>query len=361
MNIEPLDMIHGDAIKTAWRLSRDVTQDTSLHEIIMNDVPVLEMAVGTFLFQDFTIIEREIFTSARNHVMWARTSRVDDPRLFSVPKEFTSDNSVAQWFEVLRKQMIYDADEGIAQDVWRMRLPLLAQTTWVARHSYRDLLRLAGYFGYLTDHDAINAKLRTRFAMVELLLIDMANCLIGTSVAPPRVGFDKLLHEGPIADTAMSTTVAENWRTIHTSVPIGLRAQIVRHREIQFADTLFDHMCHKLEYRTLGDEVDIDMIATNDHWAKIISKRACWIAQSDLWRPILEEFDTPPLPCDATGTCPYMSDNMLRHEGKDPNPPCPIWQRLDHGGILTTNLHQAAQMHHAAGRPSEAFWLEQIT
>lgn len=96
----------------------------------------------------------------------------------------------------------------------------------------------------------------------------------------------------------------------------------------------------------------------------IIGKRTCWIAQSELWQPIitqmLEEMAkkiNPKLrtladpPCFTQGEwsgCPYKIENYPRVEGLDPYPPCPLF--------LTKHIQSASQV--VAEKDSTAWYPE---
>ena len=101
---EPLNAID------AWLLSRDIKEDYNIESIVKVDAPVMEMPSALLNFENFTILEREIICSLRNHVVWARTSRVDDPRNFSVPYIFR-----ANQHETYRRAMTDQAAQGVPQ------------------------------------------------------------------------------------------------------------------------------------------------------------------------------------------------------------------------------------------------------
>ena len=67
--------------REAWELSRSKDDETPLKRILSIDAPVNEIP-SLVLNIECTILEREIFASYRDHVMWARTSRVDNPLEF---------------------------------------------------------------------------------------------------------------------------------------------------------------------------------------------------------------------------------------------------------------------------------------
>lgn len=328
---------------TGWRLSRDVDSHPDPNEIALVDAPVNELPSALLHFQDFMILEREIFASARNHVIWARTSRVDDPRQFNVPSELQIDKARLSH---LRSQMVRDA-EHYHQDIWRKHLPLSALTSWVARISYRDLVRLANYFDHLTMQFP---NLAERFRSVRDELYEV--CQSFTTVNPP-FAFTKILFEGqPMSFNEITTN---GFKMISAFVPIALRAQIIRHRGIQFVDNFFQLMKQPdILERTIGDHVHMELAATNEVWAGIMSKRSCWIAQHDLWKPIVERFDKPLLPCSG-GVCPYRADAQLRFTDADPGAPCPVYCELnsiDKGPWLEAMRLEA--------QDRGAFWREKV-
>jgi hypothetical protein len=79
---------------------------------------------------------------------------------------------------------------------------------------------------------------------------------------------------------------------------------------------------------------------------RIMAKRSCWIAQNNLWAPILkgmtEELvlkvdpifegmmDPPCVKNDEFAYCPIQVDNKHRLDGEDPVAPCPIWLHQDY-------------------------------
>lgn len=313
-----------DAVK-AWSLSRDPQADYAVDMIAAVDAPVMEMPTALLNFENFTIIEREIFCSLRNHVVWARTSRVDDPMLFTVPEDFKSKRH-----EMYRRSMALSVDQKIAQDQWRLFLPLVAHTNWTQRMSLRDMARMAVYFNTLMGK--VPYKLGKRFGDVSYKLIKCICGMIGGKVAKALLEKQPVIHflyEGRMPSNS-SVTKLENFTIVNAIVNVGLRAQIVRHRELQFVDD-FLNMINTEEFNLLQLQhvVRMQLMARKDIWQAVLSKRACWIAQADLWQPIIKAFgNEPPLPC-AGGECPFEVDARARLvPDKDPNPPCPVFCNL---------------------------------
>lgn len=311
----------------AWRLSRDPSQHPDTEMIAGVDAPVMEMPSAILNFQEFTIVEREIFCSLRNHVVWARTSRVDDPREFTCPEIFRTDDH-----ELYRRRMILCAEQGQKQDEWRLLLPLCAHTNWTQRISLRDLARLAVYFGYLQKKVA-DRQLAIRFGEVQYRIIETLCEMLDGKLAIALLNSQKVikfLHEESLPVTINSTRLP-NFTIINACVNVGLRAQIVRHRELQFVDDFLSVInTDDFSHLQLSKLVNMQLVARNDVWQAVLSKRACWIAQAELWQPLIKSFGWhPPLPCAETNQCPFEVDARARLEpGKDPNPPCPVFCNL---------------------------------
>lgn len=357
MQIKTLSPVNIDDAITAWQLSRDAGVPFNVI-----DAPVMEMPSALLNFVDFTIMEREIFCSLRNHVVWARTSRVDDPLKFTVPDVFEHYEH-----KHIRSRMQKLADSGVSQDDWRLQLPIVAHTSWTQRICLRDLVKLALYFTHLSTI-AWWKPLKDRFADVSFELkkaftvmlkdAELSNKLINTigGIVP------RYLNEKSIDDIKNAIYDKNDFTMVNVKCNIALRAQIVRHRELQFIDDFLKVLIfHEKDVCSIQLINNVRMIITarDDVWHSILSKRACWIAQTDLWKPILDLFEensSPPLPCD-NGICPYEADAMARLTlGNDPNPPCPVHMNLHYK--LDKKPWREAMMKLAQKRGQ--FWMDQV-
>jgi hypothetical protein len=102
-----------------------------------------------------------------------------------------------------------------------------------------------------------------------------------------------------------------------------------------------------------------------DFAEELVRKRSCWIAQTDLWSPIVQELEKiigksarPMLPCDD-GRCRFKIDNDLRKAGKDPSPPCPVAAKIENEKLPNDAAVEAVKYAHR--RPYLAFWLKEIS
>jgi hypothetical protein len=312
-------------LQQAWALSRDPTATTPLKEICSVDAPVLELCGAVLHFEDFMILEREIFTSMRNHHLWARTSRVDDPLQFTVPEELRQ--------YVNSRAALVNMGAAIAagkpQDQWRMYLPVAAHTSWCSYLTVRDLCKFSKYFEYASEFTDEN--LQDRFEDVGLELLRILHEMLPEACVTAlfkSLSLDKYLYEGFITQNYVAPVQLGNYTLVQARVPLALRAQIVRHRPLQFVDDFWHLLGNpSVLEMDLHEQITMELVAPTSFWQTIMSKRACWIAQADLWAPITSQFGPGTLPC-ADGHCPYPTDNELRRQGKDPNVICPIYCRL---------------------------------
>ena len=145
-----LDSSQKHLSRVAWELSRSPDDATPMDTILSIDAPVNEIP-SIVISVECTILEREIFASYRDHVMWARTSRVDDPAKFRAPLYFES--KYPQKLKALRSQIQQDIQEGMIQDIYRMHMPLCAQTSFTTRVSWRGLIKIYKFFEFLYKID----------------------------------------------------------------------------------------------------------------------------------------------------------------------------------------------------------------
>jgi hypothetical protein len=182
----------------------------------------------------------------------------------------------------------------------------------------------------------------------------------------------ELLH--PMKDPRFGLRVSETSEIIvvKSTVSIALRSQLVRHRALIITDTL-DGILRRNDVLAipLSFEMTTEVAGTRPAWAEIASQRNCWVAQTDLWAPILSQINTAfssmPLPC-SDGVCPFSGDCKLRIEKRDPNPPCPRQIALDASevkGLVAQHWPDHAELVGAIGvyaalsDRDEAFWCNQ--
>ncbi len=312
MEIEIITSSGKKIAKNAWTLSRH-EDGATIESISKIDAPVNDFP-SVVLHINSTIIEREVFSSMRDHVIWARTSRVDEIRNFEVDKIFSIHSET---HEYLRKTM-----RGMdRQDEYRMLLPLVALTNYTIRISYRSLVKVKDYFGSLSGNTGhISAEL---FRKAEMELTTVLSKLDFGEVKYKEINiFPGILNTG----TGMIGDVF----TFTMAVPFALRAQIVRARLLSVTDNMINSLITELPYATQGTIMTVQVSGTRETWKTLLSKRSCWLAQADLWASIVRKvsdaygFHEDILPC-SDGTCPYASDAELRLTDKDPGAPCPVF------------------------------------
>ena len=327
----------GGIEKEVWRASRH--QSTDISQVHKIDAPVMDFPILTLLVE-CTIAEREVFVSYREHVMWARTSRVDDPLLFEVDQFFNP-----LFYETNRRAMIANKDSGMSQDDYRMALPLVAMTSFTLQASVRTLIKMFWTFKELGD--SLHQALFTESARV---ISQTLGAVDHSPMDMPNAYVDVL----PEVNEFESGRVGDMVSIYLPSATIALRAQAIRHRSLHIKDSLRSRLSN-VDVLTIGSPIHLAISADVEVWKGIAKKRQCWLAQHDLWRPVLDEVNeildlSKELPC-AGGSCPYEADAVLRYTAADPNPPCPM-----HACITKTRFIEhtvdALQMVRRDSRPS---------
>ena len=333
--------------RVAWELSRSPDDTTPLDTILSIDAPVNEIPSVVMSVQ-CTILEREIFASFRDHVMWARTSRVDAPSEFVVPEYFqlSEDNETIL---LLKQKIKADMDAGIIQDEYRLHMPISAITSFTTRLSWRGLVKIYKLYEHLATINEYfvigKTELNNKFQLHKY-----AGNYSYVDPIPMLKEHEKTSGViGPIV-------------TVCQEMTIGLRAQVVRHRNYTIKDNLMEIIkSEDCWTRTLGDKITISISAEIDFWKTVVNKRQCWIAQYGIWKDIIiaaQEYisvSEQDLPCNK-GFCPYTRDAELRHTDDDPGAPCPI-----HSDLTSTPIAQKYMdmvRIEASYRP--AFWQKHI-
>jgi len=342
--------------KVAWCNSRPKEKMEELYGKMVRslDLPVNEFCSAS-MFVESTILEREIIVSMRNHVMWAQTSRVQNILEFEYP-DWIDDTEV---FERVRDRMI--TASGVSrQDDFRMELPIMSTTKYSIRMSARDIAHLRNYAVHLLESGNFNHLLE----MLESFIYEFDAVLVhlGFEIdaiekykTPEILKSIKCNSSGHIGGTI----------TISARISISLRAQLVRHRSILIRDNLRSMMMDPgIVYSSIGDKMFVQISGFEEDMIDILRKRSCWIAQYNLWAPILNEIstiieaDSAGLPC-HDGECPYEKDAELRLEGKDPNAPCPKHAILNNLSI--NSLQREKMITQAKDDDRPVFWKDIIS
>ena len=344
--IHPINL---SGIEMAWKTSRPNDTSADLFDILQMDVPVNEFS---FLQFELTapIAVRELICSFRNHIVWARSSRVDDLNNWPLWNDLSQE--AIDRCKMLHLSMKHDM-ETKHQDDFRRHIPLAYMTTFSFGMSFRDFVK----FGIaLTSsnnpmlHEVFHALLQAVHKMSPSNSAIVAEAIVGKWYKPQEL-FPPMDHS---VDTVMGNFVSLN---IMTS--IQLRSQLIRHRAISFRDNFPAYLSPQTLHYPMSSNVLMQILMPMDFAQELIRKRSCWIAQTDLWAPLIEKLKTlvahgkVMLPCDD-GHCPFKRDNDLRLMGKDPSPPCPKAARIDFK-VFTLEQKLAAAIY-LERRPDSEFW-----
>jgi hypothetical protein len=361
MGIEILETGSMQSALQGWAGSRDLQGLTGITEVASLDASVNELPSAMFYFRNMMILERELVVTPRNHVIWARTSRVDDPRNFKTPPEF----ELPTTHSMIRETMHQASKEGMHQDQWRLALPLCSLTSWTTRLSFRDAVRLCLYF------KDVAAWMRKANPLLAGRLQDTANQMRHATLAA-FVGLDIDLVDYALArfkkmklqtaslGTGQLRRLTGEFVTLQVDLPIATRAQLVRHREIVVVDDLLRVINSRhSEQLPISTMVTVQATALSHVWATVLGKRTCWMAQADLWQPLTDLYGgrTDGLPC-ADGHCPYAEDAKQRLAGNDPGAPCPRYSNLTNTPLNDSQWEAA--MLEAKERPNATMWKAEL-
>jgi hypothetical protein len=361
MRIDVLGMDGLGLAAEGWRLSREEWVHYPWEEVYSTDCPVTELPSCVLHFHEFPMIIREILASSRTHVMWARTS-VEYPTEFKVPG-FLSGVVDVDKHDAARKKMEEMRAAGLHRDEWRPNLPMSAVTSFCMRISFRDLVKYAMYFQYLSG---VNVKLFRLFLETKKSICHVIDKFTGSSSRTSRCFGDmklaKFLHEGKMIEAPMVRTAGHY--VANFSVPMWIRAHLVRHRPLSIVDDFYQLLLRDdvLDI-PISTPIQMEIAATKDFWMTIVSKRTCWLlqttlsAEKDPWQTIIDgfgEFQRDVLPC-RDGKCPYDADAYLRITDYDPSVPCPI-----HVGFRGLDKSKWVDEMRVAAKGRSPFWRDII-
>jgi hypothetical protein len=341
-------------IEEAWRTSRPNDNSSTFSDIMKMDVPVNE-----FLSINFTafapILMRELICTQRNHVVWARSSRVDDLTYWPVWHGISGE-TFGQVLELQEK--MFDEMKNAHQDDFRRHLPVCYMTTFSFSMTFRDLTKfMIGCFDF--DHPIVREFALATIAAIKNKLEVFGGWLekaVEERYYKPFPLFPKFTNfeSGTIGDFVV----------ISSNMSLSLRSQAIRHRAIVFRDN-FESMFEKGRLgSSMETKVSTQMLMSRDFAEELARKRSCWIAQTDLWLPVVTEIqkvigapERPLLPCDD-GRCRFKVDNDLRKDRKDPSPPCPIAAKINRDSFKE---YAKEASDYASRRPNFPFWSKEIS
>lgn len=354
----------GEVVKAAWKHSRPADTDVNLTDVMKIDVPVNEME--DFVLECHTpIIIREMLFSIRDHVAWARTSRVDNLMEWEVQHGYENDVEVRACYDMMLR-----LKETQSQDNYREMLPLVYYTHYTLKLSARTLMKFAaGVLDWLQDpSNPLNTGRGPLWQMMDELYKELRSVISHScyAILPARqYGSMELFPKATRRGVQSEVVVVGGFVNLYfANLPIVLRAQIVRHRPITFRDTMFGYLNEASVTAPVNSKIAMEMVMPVEMALSMVRKRNCWIAQEDLWAPIIEALnaaigdgDDFPLPCDGKTNCPVSRDNELRHGGKDPAPACPLWYYFER--LQPSGEQRAAIMGYAEKRTISADWWRQ--
>lgn len=342
-------------IRQAWETSRPADTNPEMEKVLSMDVPVNEFLPLHFELKA-PILIREVICSFRNHNVWARSSRVDDLRTWELWHGLP-ETAV----EECRKAYIRMEDEmnGLHQDDFRRHLPLAYMTTFSFAMNMRDFVKfcIACKKEKLELFDEVVDALLSAIRKKDYVLQEWIEKAIEEKWYKTSE-----LNPYPKSATLRSKKIGD-FVYIETPINLNLRAQLIRHRALMVKDRLKNFFTPEKMSATMLETLMAHIMMPIDFAEDLVRKRSCWIAQTDLWEPIVNQLlellgkDKVMLPCDD-GRCRFIRDNDLRKAGHDPSPPCPVLAKIDKEPMSPD--HAAEAIKYAARRPHSDFWMKVI-
>jgi len=238
----------------------------------------------------------------------------------------------------------------------------MSNTRYSISTDFRTVVKLSKYFLYLAEQ---LPHLSSQFLSFSLKLSAVATEILDSAgVQNLAAVFSKFKRADILYEGYLTSGISGRLGSIisvSAEIPFHLRAHVIRHRGIHVKDDLFELMSRKdIDITSMDTMMNVQISGSENELSEVVSKRSCWIANYKVWSELLRKIEDNmpkhinPLPC-KNGTCPWNADAMLRYEGNDPNPPCPIHLRLND---LKPSTKQVSEMHNmiAVDHRSEIFW-----
>lgn len=356
----------GDIALEAWNTSRPNETGATKQAIMNVDVPVNELE-DFVLVMHVPILIRDIVFTLRDHVAWARTSRADDITQWEIYHGVWQHEEIAS----LYNDMMHRKALGQSQDRFRSMIPLSYMTTFTCKLSARSLMRFAAGVAVLANNiinknEGVVGEMLMQFHR-ELTKV-VRNSVYG-QINPNQYGAHVIFPYTPSLKKDYAMVNGPFVQLGFKAVPFTLRAQLVRHRPIQFVDDFIDLLVDDSLLTPMECSLQMEIMMTVGMAHSLVVKRNCWIAQADIWQQVVRPLNSlldigsgaPVLPCSDKLHCPVAKDNQLRFEGKDPAPPCPLWCGMANLAIPDPEQTKAAMLKYAGERaPLDEWWMDQV-
>lgn len=350
--------------KIAWCNSRSWDDKTPIQKIFSIDAPVNDFP-SYVLDITSSIIVREIIASMRGHVMWSRTSRVDDVINFTYDTQFLNEREIED-IEDIRNKMIKLKNDGVRQDEYRLLAPIISDTSYSVRVSLRTLIKLYRYFAHLSNVNVGSIRSMYGDAAIQFLNIIANEALLGCEYEKIIDAYKTVNIVPHLEENKMESGRVGDFIVVSTEVPFSLRTHLIRHNSLHIKDNIIELFSEPaLHLKTINHKVNIQISASEDFWLNVLKERSCWMSHYGMWQQIMNELsdvvtlDKTFLPCLGEGEkCPYAGDAQQRVEGKDPNPPCPVYLNGNTLFVPHKTKQDIIAMWKDDSRPS--FWFTEI-
>jgi len=323
-----------------WLLSRKATASQKIEDLQNFDTSLQDLNQVAVHFTSSAGF-RELLTGLKPYGMWSQSSRnysiQDIPMNAHLMSQLSGTNAAHQQRILDAFQLAYDKSAEKDQDYGRMFLPLAHMCEYVFMAPVRLFLALWKSLELLCpDYNTLYLD-----PLFQQLGIDPYT----RKYYPVHYEYSIPLSTQPsdglsIYEFTPGTVEKDGALIISKILPIGLRAQLVRQSRVILRDNLFwllaDLGYEGFELLNLQHELMTVAQMSSHNYQRLCSKRACYIAQVDLWYDYLkhgyETIGFPQiLPCKGLAsqcTVPQEAEDAAIRNGA--TPPCPIFENDYH-------------------------------
>lgn len=320
----------------AWRHSRVLQEDADINMEEMEKTPFSLHSLKRYTFKvEMARVMLDLMVNFTK-TMWSQSSRIIPMDQMVIDTDFVVDGDpeATNAPHEMLKNAVESAAKGVPQDIVRLETPIMARLGWCFSMDLRTLV------GFLKSLEKYQPQLYSFYGL-EIL---------------KAMGWNETqFHQSPFGELVFIEPDLFEHNSFHDGIHYiegvgedmyNLISQFNRHAETTILTSLWVTPMSKLMRIKMSDKIKYYyLINKHVYKTQILSHRACWIADWNHWSNRIAQFYRTPeeirnlLPCKCENRfCKYRADLQARIDGKDPNPPCPIFtQNLKHLTLREVN------------------------